>query len=74
VVFRLLYQQGDEHMLACGVKIPGARISDFGFYLVFLISLLAGAAILMGMKLAFEEDEANKDKTELVITVQDQRA
>ena len=59
--------------VGCG-RIPGARISDFGFYLVFLVSLLAGAAILMGMKLAFEEDEATRETTEQVIVVQDQRA
>lgn len=59
--------------VGCG-RIPGARISDFGFILVFLVSLLAGAAILMGMKLAFEEDEVNREKTERVVVVHERRA
>lgn len=34
----------------------GGRISDLGFWTVVVVAILAGATIIMGMKLAFEDE------------------
>ena len=37
-------------------RVPGGRISDWGFWTVVIVAVLAGATIIMGMKLVFEEE------------------
>ncbi len=44
-------------MIPCGGKMPGARISDFGFYFLIITGILAGCLIFWAMKVCCEEQE-----------------